>query len=348
MEIIMSWYNTEGKCPHNAIFSKTRYLRNISGLPFPRRAGEKLLEPYFAKIDSLLSKNGFRKEAIPGGDSPQLFSLAEKGFVDAEFLASESTRAIYFNEPCSLAVAVGGKDLITICSLLSGRALTETRNIASGAEELLDGEFEFAYSDNTGYISHAPALCGSGAEFSVMLYLPALSQSGQIEKTERFCHRLSATLTPAFTYPDGDLYTLSYSPSHNQDESAAAEGFDGFVGKLIEEERALERMIFAEKSKIIIEKAWRAYGILLYARHIDEKELLSLSSDIRFALSATDSQAKLPPVGIKDLNFMLAECLNASVIAKKGSSITEEDCRHARAEIVSGFLYSDATKTDKG
>ena len=60
----MSWYYSEGKSPHNAIFSRTRYLRNIAGIPFPNRAGEKIIIPYLTKIDSILSKNGFRKEDI--------------------------------------------------------------------------------------------------------------------------------------------------------------------------------------------------------------------------------------------------------------------------------------------
>ena len=334
----MSWYNTEGKCPYNAVFSKTRYQRNISGIPFPRRAGEKLVESYLAKIDALLSKNGFRKEAIPKGGSPELYSLAEKGFADADLVCGTDTRAIYFNEPCSLAVAVGGKDLISICSLLSGRALTETRNIASGAEELIDREFEFAYSDHAGYISATPSHCGSCAEFSTVLFLPALAESGGIKRSEMICRRAAADLKPLFTYPEGDLFTLSYSPSHLQDEEAAAEGFDALASKIIDEERERERIIFAERSKIIIDRAWRAYGTMLYAQRLGEKELLSLSRDIRLALSVTDSEGKLPPVGVRELNLMLGECLDASVIVKKGACASQEECDTARTAIVADIM----------
>ncbi len=336
----MSWYNTEGNCPYNVIFSKTRYNRNISGIPFPHRAGEKLLESYLAKIDSVLSKNGFRKEALSRDLTAELYSLLEKGFVDADFISDEGARAVYFNEPCSLAVSVGGNDLINICSLLSGRALTETKNIASGAEELLDREFEFAYSDHAGYISSIPSRCGSCAEFSAALYLPALSQNGGIEKYRRLCLGSSSRLEPMFIFPEGDLFTLSYSPSHRQDESDAVAGFDALVGKIIEAERERERIIFAEKSRIIIDRAWKAYGSLLYARMISEKELLSLWSDIRFALSVTEAQDKLPPIGVKELNLILGEGLNASVIAKRGACASLEECERARAESISALLYS--------
>lgn len=337
----MSWYYSEGKSPHNAIFSRTRYLRNIAGIPFPIRAGEKVISPYFTKIDSLLSKNGFRKETLTVGDTIQLMSLAEKGFVDSAFLSGNTPRAIYFNEPCSLAIALGGRDLISICSILSGKALSDTRNIASGAEVLMDGAFEFAYTDQGGYISSTPACCGSGAEFSALLYLPALDESALIPKWHRLCRMSGSELSPAFTYPEdvGHLYTLTHSPSHRCDETVAAEGFDALVDKIIDEERSLERIIFAQRSRIIIDRAWRAYGALLYSRRLDERDLLSLSSDIRFALSSADENAKLPPVKISLLNTLLGEGLNASTVASRGSCPDEEDCMRVRAEHVSKLIF---------
>ena len=343
----MSWYDTEGKCPYNAVFSKTRYTRNLAGIPFPRRAGEKFIEPYLSRIEALLIKNGFRKESFASSESPYLLSLAEKGFADADIISGQGDRAVYFNEPCSLAVAVGGRDLISICSLLSGKALADTRNIASGAEELLDSEFEFAYTDHAGYISSIPSKCGSGADFSVMLYLPALSELGEIHKKSLLCRRESATLSRAFVYSEGDLFTVSHSPSHKQSETLAAEGFEALIDKLIEEERTLERIIFAEKSKIIIEKAWRAFGTLLYAKSLEEKELLALSSCIRFALSATDGQADLPPIAIKELNYLLGEGLNASVVARKPNCSSLEDCNRERAATVSELLASNLASEGK-
>lgn len=338
----MSWFTNEGKLPKHVIFSKAGYVRNIFGLPFTKRLGEKSTASLYKKIDSILTQNGFRKETLPEGDSLHALSLAEKGFIDRDLLSATGQRAVYFNEPCSLSVAIGGKDIISIRSLLSGLAISDTRNIASGAEELLDRELEFAYYDHLGYVSATPSLCGSGAVFSSLLYLPTLRSCGEIDSIRLFCAESGARLEPAFTYPDncGDLYTLSYSPSYLCDEGEAAEGFSSLIESIVDRESALERMIFSDSGKIIVDKAWRAYGEMLYARRLSEYDMLSLLSSIRFALCASDADAQLPPISATDMNFLLGEGLNASCALSRQNCTSEEECQEARAEIVSKLLCS--------
>ena len=334
----MSWYNTEGKSPCVAIYSRTRFFRNVSGIPFPHRAGEKLTEPYFARIETLLHKNGFHKEQIGRDERIKALSFAEKGFLSSD--VHETRCDLYFNEPCSLSVAVGGRDLISISSLLSGRAVTDTRNIASSVEQLLDGELEFAYSEPLGYISSSPDLCGTASEFSTLLFLPATAEHGEIHRLSLFCRRFGAELSPAFVYGNGvAVYTLTSRPSRAIDETAAALAFDALLTKIIDDEISLQRIIFSEKSRIIIDRAWRAFGTLLYARRLDEYDLLTLSSDLRFALSATEDHSKLPPLKVTDLNFLLGECLNASIASRKSAAISAEEIEKDRAEIVSGVVY---------
>ncbi len=338
----MSWFTNEGKRPKHVIFSKAGYVRSIFGLPFTKRLGEKNTASLYKKIDSILTQNGFRKETLPDGYSLHALSLAEKGFIDRDLLSATGQRTVYFNEPCSLSVAIGGKDIISIRSLISGLAVSDARNIASGAEELLDRELEFAYYDHLGYVSAIPSLCGSGAVFSSLIYLPALHSCGEIDSIRLLCAESGSRLEPAFTYPDncGDLYTLSYSPSYLCDEVAAAEGFSSLTESIVERESELERMIFSDSGKIIIDKAWRAYGQMLYARRLSEHDMLSLFSSIRFALCASDADAKLPPISTKDMNLLLGEGLNASCAFNRQSCASEEDCQEARAEFVSKLLYT--------
>ena len=335
----MSWFTTEGKHPHHVIFSKTTFVRNLSGMPFTKKMGDKSVDSFFKKADALLSKNGFRGEVLSESDTIYPLSLAEKGFIDKGLLTSSPRRAVYFNEPCSLSVSLGGRDLISISSLVSGLAMTETRNIATGAEELLDREFEFAYSEQAGYLSATPSLCGSGAIFSALLYLPALSEQGEISDLRRSCAEQGATLEPAFSKEVGELYFISHSPSHFCDETQAAEGFSALIEAIIERENALEGIIAEGNGRIIVDRAWRAYGQLLYARRLDEADLLTLSSALRFALAANESAAKLPPVGVKELNLMLGECLGASVTAASGCK-SDEEVATSRAEIVSKMIYT--------
>ena len=335
----MSWFTTEGKHPHHVIFSKTTFVRNLSGMPFTKKMGDKSIDSFFKKADALLSKNGFRSDILSESDPIYPLSLAEKGFIDNGMLTSSPRRAVYFNEPCSLSVSLGGRDLISISSLVSGLAMTETRNIAISAEELLDREFEFAYNEQTGYLSATPSLCGSGAMFSAMLFLPALVSQGEISDLRRSCAELGASLEPAFIHRGGNLYFISHTPSHLCNETHAAEGFSALIEAIIDRETTLEGIIAEGNGRIIVDRAWRAYGQMLYARLLDESDLLTLSSALRFSLAATEGKAKLPPVTVKELNLILGECLNASITATSGCN-SDEEIATSRAEIVSKMIYT--------
>ncbi|MBQ8409634.1 MAG: hypothetical protein IJY39_12315 [Clostridia bacterium] len=339
----MSWYNKEGNCPQYYIWSKTRYIRNLSRIPFGACAENQQAAEACRSIDALLSQNGFRKEAVPTGRSLEVFALGERQFVDGDFIDAEAERALYLNEPCNLAVAIGGKNLITIQSVLSGRALAESQNIAAGAEELLDGEFEFAYSERLGYLSPDPTECGSGAEFRVALYLPALARSEQIERARSLCQRAGVTLSPLSLHPHntGDVFLVSKRASTHCCEADERCRLEAICDKLTQNEAAVSRMIFKDKSKLIYDKAWRAFGILRYAREVDEAEFLSLLSDLRLALTHNDGSSPLPPVSFVTLSSLLADGLNASVATAVGSVCrSEEECRTARAKLISCRLQA--------
>jgi protein arginine kinase len=337
----MSWFTSEVKCSHYTVRSQTRYVRNLADLQFQGKADQKQIDQFFEKAEALLAKNGFRKETLPCGALPEVASFAEKGFIDRDFLLYDGKRSLFFNEPCSLAVALGGGDLISIRSLLAGNSIPETRNIAAAAEELLDREFEFAYSDTLGYISHSPLLCGSGIEFSALLYLPSLRLKKSSEALRYQCAVIGARLFPLTSCSDGDLYLLSHTPAPFSDEVSAARLFGILVSKIVEDEARADRIIFTEGDKIIIDRAWRAYGLLTNARMLSEAELLSLSSDLRLALAVCEDSSALPPVSACSLNLLLAQGLNSSVAAGCKECKSNSDCNHARAQSVHKILARD-------
>jgi protein arginine kinase len=334
----MSWYNTEGNNPH-VLYSKTCYIRNLASLPFSKKQGDKNREAVFKKVDAILTKSGFSREDISVGESIQALSLAEKGFAEGSFLTSKTARAVYFNEPCSLSISLGGKDLISISSILSGHTLPETRNIASGAEELLDRSLEFAYSDGIGYLSPTPSNCGSGVTFSSLVYLPTLSKSEEFDSIFHMASSSGVEIFPAFIHQGTDLFLITYSPHLLCDENASAESFSAFIDSIIEREKELEAIILEERGKTISDRAWKAYGSLRYARLLEESEMLELSSHIRLALLLTDGEG-LPPVTATTLNRLLGEHLNASTLLSHKSCRSEGDLCRARAEAISAFLSS--------
>lgn len=336
----MSWFNTVGPCSEYVLLSKVKYIRNVSNMPFYKLAEPQRADEIFKLIDKTLVGNGFKGEKIAGGLNAQVLSLAEKHLTDPDFAVSELERYIYLNEPCNLSVSVGGKELITVQSVMAGRAVSEARNTASVAEELLDRELEFAYNENIGYLSADPRRCGSGIELSAVMYLPSLRLDGNF-RTGINTDISEICIEPLFKYADnaGDLYLLTYSPKYLSDEGASTEYFSRTVDKIASDERERERMIFPNTDNDICNTAFRALGILLHARRLGECEMLSLLSDIRLcrALYGKDGIDGLPDIA--ELNFMVAEGLNSSIFLSSGQSCTSaEECDEKRAQFTSRYI----------
>lgn len=348
----MAWYNTEGALPHHVIHSQTKYIRNFQSIPFSNRADKAQIDSIKPRLEKLLEKNGFKKESLERNDLYQFLSFAEKGFCDADTSLLQNSASssqglkisdlsLYFNDPCSLAVSVGGRDLLVIRSLLSGRAIKETQSIALEAEELFDREFEFAYSERIGYLSPDVYKCGSGEFFSALLYLPA-SRAEAFEEIKALAFANQTSISPFYRDREnsGDMYVVTHSPSHLSDRFHAASGFDILISDIVEKEKTAEGIFFAENGKLIIEKAYRAYGTLMYARQISEEEMLSLISSIRLCLAtAPESFSHL---SANTVNLILSECMNFSVMSSYPECGSYEELDESRALLIRKILDNSA------
>lgn len=326
-----------GPCPNYVLFSKVRYIRNLAKHNFSHLLDHKRAQEAAGKLDSILTANGFRGESTVSGVNPAILSLAERQLVERDFVYSDRPRSLYLNDPCNLVIAIGGEQLISISSVVAGLSVIEAKNMASEAEERIDREMTFAYSERIGYLSPDCSDCGSGIRFSAALYLPSLRIRGA-ESLNSALLPLGMTLAPMFAHNCGDLYTVSYTPHFLADEDAASVFFSDTVAALADKEKIELGIIFEGKGKIIYGEARRALGALLYCESMTEGEMLTHISAIRLChCISADAHAALPSVA--DLNFLCAEGLNASVTAtSKELCSSMEDCERIRASLLSRYI----------
>lgn len=343
----MSWFNTRGACAERILFSKARFTRNVSKVPFGSAADTTKLSGIYSKIEKALTSGGFRSEKLPMGMTYSVCSLAEKQLIDADLVLADGLRTVYFNEPCSLTVAIGGSDLISIQSIMSGRSIIEAKNSAALAEEMLDSEISFAYSESIGYLSEHPERCGSGLELCAGLFLPSLRLLGSFEHLADRLAARGAILSPMLDCGQfaGDLYVLKYTVPHLANEDSATLCFDTLLGELDCLEQKNQKMIFPDSASRLEDSAYRALGSLSHARKMNEYEMLCQLSNIRLALSAgVDISDGLPH--IEDINFMTIEGLNCSLISSKEQKCASEDeLDTIRAEFLRKYICAKVSHT---
>lgn len=339
----MSWFSTEGKCPHHVIRSEVGYIRNLEAIPFAHKAGEKELERYLSLCEALLEKNGFSTESSSPLSRSHLLALAEKGFVDPD--AAECRQvSVFFNQPCNLAVTLGGIDLLNIRAVVGGKAVLEAQSISLEAEEMLDRELDFAYSTDFGYLSPIPHRCGSGELFSALVFLPAARYFGEISAIRQLCSSHGAFICSLSQSSDTpcDLFTVTYTPHRLCDHRSDARGFEMLLDSLISREKLLEEQLFSSSANQLCDKALRALGTMLYAARLEEDELLSFTSSIRLCLANGDGKL---PMSLISLNRILAEGLNCSVADENPSASSQDDLDVLRASTVKAILSADASRS---
>lgn len=335
----MSWFNNSGPCQNYVLYSKVRYTRNIAKQSFPHILDRKREEESIAKLDALLISNGFRGETTVNGVTPAILSLAERQLIERDFVYSERRRALYLNDPCNLMIAIGGEDLISISSVMPGLSVIEAKNMASEAEDMIDGEIAFAYSDQIGYLSQAPSKCGSCLVLSATLFLPSLKETCSLEQLKSSLRHIGIDLSPTFIHNCVDLYTLSYSPHYLSDEDAATVKFSDTVSAIVEKEKSDLGMIYSGKGKIIYANARRALGSLLFCESMCEEEMLTALSTIRLCHCIGDDTKTADLPSVSEINFLSAEGLNASVIAtSKETASSMDDCDRMRAELFKRYI----------
>ena len=136
-----------------------------------------------------------------------------------------------------------------------------------------------------GYIKAYPTNLGTGLRASVLLHLPGLVYTRNIDNIVNTSLRLGLAMQPlegggeaAHLYKISNQLTLGYS------ESEIIENVRSAVSEITGHERRARKALSYFGKDGVEDVVWRAYGILAYARSLTEQEVFDLASRVRFGI----------------------------------------------------------------
>lgn len=312
----MAWYNIPGNEQDAVICTRYRLSRNITEFPFPARLDAASAKEMINRVGSVLEANGFNKNDFSEISHASAYSLAEKMYITPDFIRESLPHALYLNEPCSLSAMLGRREHVQLQCILSGFDLKDASSSVQKIEELLDSKFNFAYDERFGYLTSDPSYLGSGAEISVVLFLPALRRSDFIQSIAEKLSRGGMCLKPFMgEAADSNLYVLTNKLT-DLPQSKLIKYFTSVTRDLIDSERSQRRETVGEEYERIADAAMRAEGILKYANLISYSDFLKYSSDVRLGISMgviTDIKTEL-------LTSLLIELLPATLCSSSDTS----------------------------
>ena len=284
----MAWYNTTANAVDTVISTRVRLARNINGYPFASLLDAAGANEIIEKVSAPLESSGFRKINFSDLSSLMATSYVERHYVSPEFATLESPHALLLQEQSGVAVMVCEEDHLRIQCIMPGFALDEAYKNAARAEKRLDEDFDFAYDESLGYLTHCPTNLGTGMRASVMMFLPALTMGGYIDTLAAQLSKIGLTVRGLFgegSGAAGSMYQISNQVTLGLSEEETLTKLRDAVLQIIESEKKARLAITGDMRERLTDRIRRAEGTLRYAHILSSSEFIKLFSDVRFGIA---------------------------------------------------------------
>lgn len=329
------WYEKTGPGGDVTVSTRVRLARNLRRQVFPGRASlqqkEQVVEQVRAALENYNSVLQLRFLPLEELPAQAAASLAERHIVSPEFISQRQGRAVLVNEDESVSVMINEEDHVRIQVLREGLALKEAAETADRVDTLLGEALDFAYDQEFGYLTQCPTNLGTGMRASLMLHLPALTESGSMARVAANLAKLGLTLRGAFgegSKAVGELYQLSNQITLGLSESQAIENLSAIAGQLAGEEKRLREELCGDPRWQ--DKLSRAAGLLKSARLINASEATELLSLVRLGTA----QGLLTGVETGVLDGLSVGIQPATLMARAGKELDGTERDQLRAELL--------------
>jgi len=271
------WYENRGIDDDIVIASRVTLSRNLYNYDYAPKISDgdslKLLDEvaaaFYNNDESFMKMYKFiRLDTI---QKHQRAYWVQRRVVDDSALAPQRPQAVIISENESVSLWINGDDHLKIQAILRGRQIGRAYELVRYIDELLNRKLTYAYSRKYGHLTTAAADLGTGLHVSYIMRLPATQQSGLTGSiNERLLQSgFTIRLDQDFSAGDaGNAYEIYNKKTLGVSEAGILDLADGFAEQLVLQERELWAGRREEDQFDRMDDAYKAYGILKYARRL--------------------------------------------------------------------------------
>jgi protein arginine kinase len=333
----------KGTGPHSdiVISSRLRLARNLEKFPFPhwanKKQGKSALEACQAAVGSSEMLKKMSMFILEDMDAVDKQFLVERHLMSYEQAQKTNSKAVIVDEDEVVSIMINEEDHIRAQVMQSGFNLLEAWNVINKLDDAISKDLQIAFTQEWGYLTACPTNAGTGMRGSVMLHLPALVMTRQINQVLAAIAKLSFTTRGLYgegTQATGNFFQISNQVSLGQSETDIIQSINNLIRQIIEQEGQCRDTLLASNRGMLEDKISRSFGILKSAHIITSQETTELLSLVRLGCD----------IGIiKDINrrhinelFLLIQPAHLQKIENKKFTSQERDVK--RAELIRSKL----------
>lgn len=298
----MIWYKDNNS--DIAVSTRIRLARNLDKTPFPnalkdtKEVTEKIKNAILGSNSTLAKDFDF----IDLDNTPTIRKqeMAEEHLISLVMCEGKG-KSVLVSKDKTMSIMLMEEDHIRLQIIKDGYALEDAYSLASKVDDVIEENVTYAFDNDFGYLTACPTNTGTGMRASVMLHLPALTMTENINKVIASAGSLGIEVRGLYgegTKAYGSLYQISNRVTLGMTEEQSLERLKNIVGQVIEMETKARKALTDNSMDALSDKLYRSYGTLKYARSISSSEAKSLLSDVMLGqnLGILPMEGKITPL----------------------------------------------------
>src|SRR5580765_1141165 len=266
------WLRGSGPMSEVVISSRIRLARNVAGYPFLAKCTRGQRTNLEHKIrDTILAANIAPQTLYVDLDAaPEIDRqlLVERHLISKPHAAAEGARGVAIGESETISIMINEEDHLRIQVLRSGLQLEEAWEQINKVDDKLESTLDYAFHPRFGYLTACPTNVGTGIRVSVMLHLPALKLTGEIEKVFRAAKDMRLAVRGLYgegTEATGDFFQISNQTTLGKSEEEIIADFkQSVIPKIIQYEEHARKTLLNDRTAALDDKVFRALGTLRF------------------------------------------------------------------------------------
>lgn len=345
------WLKGEGAASDVVMSSRARLARNIADCTFASRATRVQRQHTLDTSRNWLLQAGLadRMMWVDLHETSEVdkLLLVERHLISKQLArgkshgksksddASGDPRGVAVSLPDErLCVMVNEEDHLRIQVIRSGLALGECWRAIDQIDDRVEAGIDYAFSSRFGYLTACPTNVGTGLRMSVMLHLPGLRLSGDIDKVKRAASDMNLAVRGFYgegSDSAGDFYQISNQTTLGKTEETIVEELDTqIIPRVVEYERHARRQLVEKRRLTLEDQVFRALGALTHARLLSTDEAMQHLSHVRLGVIL----GIIPSVEATTINTLMLQVQPGHLQRALGKDLDQDQRRSARAMVV--------------
>jgi protein arginine kinase len=284
------WLRGTGPESDIVMCSRIRLARNLNDFPFINRASRSEKAEIETHVRTAIAgaTEDLSYLELNQRSKLDLQFLVERQLISREHASGDFPRGVAIGAHENISIMVNEEDHLRIQAMHSGLSLHDVWERINALDDQLEERLSYAFSSQLGYLTACPTNVGTGIRVGVMLHLPALVQTKQIDKVFRALQKINLAVRGLYgegTQAFGDFYQISNQQTLGNSELELIRNLTEVVPQIIEYERTARGKLVGERRQHLHDQVSRAYGVLKTAHTISSEETMHLLSSVRMGIN---------------------------------------------------------------